>query len=167
MPAARETAPPEAETEEQPPPQGELGPAPTDVPQTPPAEPPYYSADVLVDVDGYHVMIRGEHLTPKDLGPFLKRLVGGLKSQGFAPVSRALDVDVTTPAAAAAAANGASGGGGEAVWIDDPNGGPPTCSVHRKPAKWVPPGEKDGRKWPGFWACDASRECKPKKQKAA
>lgn len=68
---------------------------------TPPAPPSAseYMIEFLVDIDGYHALIRGEHLTPTDVLAWTKRTIAGFKQQGFVNVRRDVVVNVAAPPA--------------------------------------------------------------------
>ena len=138
-----------------------LAEAPQDV--APPSEPRpvYYSVEFLVEIDGYHVMIRGEQLTPADMLAWTQRTALALKERGVLPVRR--DTTVNVQVAAPAAANAPAGGSGEATVIGDGSDGkPPRCSVHG-PMRWIEGTFKAGHTRAGqrfeFWGC-SERSCK-------
>lgn len=150
------------EQQEQPEDQQHL--APSEAPPAPPKIP------TLIDVtvrgqspEGFEVDVTVRNIkwdSPAMMAKQSHALTAALQSEGFKVLA--------PPAPAPLPVVAASAAGGTAVWIEDAGGGPPTCSVHQKPAKWIPPGKnKQGKDYPGFWACDADRNCKPKKQDAA
>lgn len=68
---------------------------------------PHYRAEFLIETaNGFHVLIAGEGLIPRDLMAFLKTTDENLHKGGFKPVRRdtAINVEVTAPAAPAASA---------------------------------------------------------------
>lgn len=150
-----------------------LTPAAADLQRPPEPAPTEYSVDFLVETaDGFHALIRGEHLRPSDMMAWLKRTSSALVGAGFKPVSRALavDVDVEAPGPGSPAAPPA----GEATWIKGENGAPPRCSVHGL-GKYVEgahkptnadgtPNPKAGQRY-AFWGCN-TRGCRPRGEPA-
>lgn len=117
----------------------------------PPQQPSEYMVEFLVETaEGFHVLIQGQHLTPKDFPVWTRNASKALADQGFKPVRRDLVIDIPAPAAA-------GGSGGAAEWIKGENGAPPRCSVHG-PAKWVEGTNARGKY--AFWGCQ-TRGCKP------
>lgn len=139
--------------------------APQNVEPPKPAAPLNYRAEFLVETaEGFHVLIAGEELTPRDVMLWAKAASKELQTQGFKPVRR--DVVINMPAPVAAAAAGpAAAAGGEATWIHGENGAPPKCSIHglgkylEGTYKADHP-TKAGQRY-AFWGCSV-RGCRPK-----
>lgn len=134
-----------------------LQPAETTV-SAPRQEPAHYSAEFLVETaEGFHVLLRGEYLTPKDFPVWTRNASKKLAEQGFKPVRR--DVVIEMPSAPAAASSAA-----EATWVKGENGAPPRCSVHGvgeyKEGTYKADHAKAGQAY-AFWACK-TRGCRPK-----
>lgn len=91
-----------------------LAPAPETARPIPEPRASHYTVEFLVEIDGYHALIRGEDLTPIDMLSWTKRTVAGLKAQGFASVRRDVVINIPPPPAAAAAPARATRTEGEA-----------------------------------------------------
>lgn len=76
----------------------EVAPAPPLAPT-----PASYSCEFLVEMDGYHALIRGEGMSGAELLPWIRRQIDGLKSAGYKNVPRTQSVTVNTPPAPAPA----------------------------------------------------------------
>lgn len=142
-----------------------LQPAPTDVEAPKAAAPLTYSAEFLFETaEGFHVLMRGNELTPRDAMVWAKAASKQLAEQGFKPVRRDVHVTTTTAAAAAPGAAAAAGGSGEATWIKGEGGRPPKCSLHGagvwKEGKIAAGKPRAGEEY-AFWAC-SNRQCRPK-----
>lgn len=130
-------------------------------PASPPKqEPSEYSVEFLVETpEGFHVLMRGEHLTPRDFPVWTRQASKALHDQGFKPVRR--DLVVELPANAPSAG---SSGGAVAEWIKGENGMPPRCSIHGagefKEGTYRQDHAKAGQSY-AFWACK-TRSCRPK-----
>lgn len=130
----------------------------------PEAKPSVYRAEFLIETpEGYHVMLVGEQLRPRDVLIWIQTTSQELAKHGLKPVRRDTVVNVAAPVAPAAAAAAASG---EAVWIKEA-GKPPRCSLHGT-GKWLEgttrTGANAGKPY-AFWACQ-TRDCKPKGEPA-
>lgn len=143
-----------------------LATAPTDIEPPKPAAPLSYSAEFLFETaEGFHVLMRGNELTPRDAMTWAKSASKELAAQGFKPVRRDVSVTMAAPAAAAPGqpAAAASAGSGP-QWIKGEGGAPPKCSIHGA-GKWVEGEYKAGHQKAGqhfaFWSC-TDRNCRPK-----
>jgi len=126
--------------------------------------PSTYSAEFLIETsEGYHVLIRGENLSPRDVMVWTKNASAELARQGFKRVRRDFShVSEKSPAEGLRAAPPAGWDElGPAYKIPGEGDAPPRCSKHG-PMKWVE-GDKDGRHY-AFWGC-SERGCRPKERK--
>lgn len=135
-----------------------LADAPTDVQPPAPVKPAIYDCELLFETpEGFHVMLKGRDLSPRDSMVWAKQASAQLAAQGFKPVRR--DVVINMPSGPAAAAPGPWLPVGEAVWIKGEGGRPPKCSIHG-PGAWKEGVSKTQKPY-AFWAC-SNRQCRPK-----
>lgn len=137
-----------------------LADAPKDLPDSPHATPLNYRAEFLIETaEGFHVLIAGEQLTPRDAFVWIKNASAELAKQGFKPVRRDITIEMPTPVAAVQTSAGQPAGAtGEATWIKGEGGAPPRCSLHGA-AVWREGNNDNGHY--AFWSCK-TRGCRPK-----
>lgn len=142
-----------------------LAPAPTDVEPVKSAAPLNYRAEFLVETaEGFHVLLAGEQLTPRDAMVWMKSASAELAKQGFKPVRRDLQLNVQQ-APAATGQGTATRNAGEAVEIPAEDGKPPRCSLHGAmefKEGTIAQGKPRAGEAYAFWACKV-RGCRPKK----
>lgn len=141
-----------------------LGDAPQDLPPPPEAKPSVYRAEFLIETaEGYHVLVVGEQLTPRDVFVWVKNASTALAQQGFKPVRRDSSVAVTVAGGSGGQAAQGQGGAGDATAIAPTQiGDIPKCSIHgdMKHVTGVYKADhaRAGQSY-AFWGC-SNRACK-------
>lgn len=138
-----------------------LEPAPGAGHTSPQAAPMKYRAEFLVETaEGYHVIIAGEELTPKNVMAWVRTASAELAKQGFKPVRRDIVMAAPEGPSKGRSASGAGAGYKGAVYEECPQCGGAVYDNREKKAggemkahaPWFACRDRDGcgwAKWPG------------------